>query len=83
MVPAYYSLHEIYLLLSSTLLWVLLPSAHHAQDTLYQHLVSFFYVMHMALSDYVQHIERNKVFTIDFPLTKGLRHIVEIPPIFF
>ncbi len=33
----------------------------------------------------MQHIdiERNKVFTIDFPLTKGLRHIVEIPPIFF
>ncbi len=27
----------------------------------------FFYVMHMALWDYVQHIERNKVFTIDFP----------------
>ena len=23
------------------------------------------------------------LFTIDFPLTKGLRHIVEIPPIFF
>jgi hypothetical protein len=39
--------------------------------------------MHMALSDYVQHIERNKVFMIDFPLTKGLRHIVEIPPIIF
>ncbi len=38
--------------------------------------------MDMALSDYVQHIERNKVFTIDFPLTKGLRHIVEIPPLF-
>ncbi len=37
----------------------------------------------MALSDYMQHIERNEVFMIDFPLTKGLRHIVEIPPIFF
>ncbi len=43
----------------------------------------FFYAMHMALSDYLQHIERNEVFTIDFPLTKGLRHIVEIPPLFF
>jgi hypothetical protein len=42
----------------------------------------FFYAMHMALSDYVQHIDRNKVFTIDFPLTKGLRKIVEIPPFF-
>ncbi len=39
--------------------------------------------MHLALSDYVQHIESNKVVTIDFPLTKGLRHIVKIPPIFF
>jgi hypothetical protein len=40
--------------------------------------------MHRALSDYVHHIdiERNKVFTIDFPLTKGLRLIVKIPPIF-
>jgi hypothetical protein len=38
--------------------------------------------MHMALSDYVQHVERNEVFTIDFPLTKGLRHIIEIPPFF-
>jgi hypothetical protein len=38
--------------------------------------------MHLALSDYMQHIESNKVFTIDFPLTKGLRHIVKIPPIF-
>jgi hypothetical protein len=38
--------------------------------------------MHMALSDYVQHVERNEVFTIDFPLIKGLRHIVEIPPFF-
>ncbi len=43
----------------------------------------FFYVMHMALSDCMQDIEKNIVFTIDFPLTKGLRHIVEIPPIFF
>ncbi len=40
--------------------------------------------MHRALSDNVQHIdERKKVFTIDFPLTKGLRHVVEITPIFF
>ncbi len=39
--------------------------------------------MHMALSDYVHHVERKKVFTIDFPLTKGLRHIIEITPIFF
>jgi hypothetical protein len=36
----------------------------------------------MALSDYVQHIERNEVLMIDFSLTKGLRHIVEIPPFF-
>jgi hypothetical protein len=43
----------------------------------------FFYIMHMVLSDYMQHIERNKVFTIGFPLAKGLRHILEIPPIFF
>ncbi len=30
----------------------------------------FFYVMHMALSDNMQHIEQNKVFTIDFPSDK-------------
>ena len=76
-------IHETYLLLSSTLLRVLQPSAHHAQDTPTQHSLSFFYAMHMALSDYVQHVEGNEVFTIDFPLTKGLRHIIEIPPIFF
>ncbi len=75
-------IHETYLLLSSTLLRVLQPSAHHAQDTPCQHLLSFFYVMHIALSDYMQNIERNKVFTIDFPLTKGLRYIIEIPPLF-
>jgi hypothetical protein len=75
-------IHETYLLLSSTLLRVLQPSAHHA-DTPIQHSLSFFYAMHMALSDYVQHVERNKVFTIDYPLTKCLRHIVEITPIIF
>jgi hypothetical protein len=37
----------------------------------------------MALSDYAQHVKETKFFTIDFPLTKGLRHFVEIPPIFF
>jgi hypothetical protein len=31
----------------------------------------FFYVMHMASSDYMQHIERYKVFTIDFPSDKS------------
>ncbi len=54
-------IYATYLLLSSTSLWVLQPSAHHAQDTPYQHLLSFFYAMHMALSDYMQHIERNEV----------------------
>ncbi len=77
-------IYETYLLLSSTLLRVLQPSAHHAQDTPTQHSLSFFYAMHMALSDYMQHVERNEVFTIEIPLTKGLRHIVEIlPPFFF
>ncbi len=33
--------HETYLLLSSTLLWAFQLSAYHAQDTPYQHLLSF------------------------------------------
>ncbi len=53
-------IHGTYLLLSSTLLWVLQPSASHAQETLYQQSLSFFYAMHMALSDYEQHVKETK-----------------------
>jgi hypothetical protein len=36
--------------------------------------------MHMALSDYVQHIERKKILRLTSPLTKGLRHLLQYPP---
>ncbi len=63
LVPTYHSLKQYFALgcstLSSSCSRYPIPTS-----------TEFFYAMHLALSDYVEHIERNKVFTIDFSSDK-------------
>jgi hypothetical protein len=83
MVPAYHS-HlwdlsslEQYFTLS---LLTLRSSDYHAQDTPTEYLSTFCTCPYQLRAAFQ---ETRSFQRLNFPLTKGLRHIVEIPPIFF